>query len=243
MTASQEPTTRAARDTLTTQAARDTLTTQAARDTLTTQAARDTPTTQAARDTPSVRAARDTVTARAAQGTTTPGTGTTRGSGRTGMWRGQSPAQRSAVRRQQLLAAGLEVFGTCGWQQSTVRGICAAAGLSERYFYESFASRDELLLAVYEDLNEREFAMFSQAARQRLDDIASPDGQTLMSVLHDALLAWFATFKADPRVARVRLIEVLGVSAQIDERYRAHNRRIADSHQGSERPLRARGPG
>jgi AcrR family transcriptional regulator len=151
-----------------------------------------------------------------------------RGSRRTGMWRGQSPAQRSAVRRQQLLAAGLEVFGTSGWQQSTVRGLCAAAGLSERYFYESFTSRDELLLAVYDDLNEREFAMFSQAARHRLDGIASTDDQTLMAVLHDALLAWFATFKADPRVARVRLIEVLGVSAQIDERYRAHNRRIAD---------------
>jgi AcrR family transcriptional regulator len=144
------------------------------------------------------------------------------------MWRGQSPAQRTALRRQQLLAAGLEVFGTSGWQQSTVRGICAAAGLSERYFYESFTSRDSLLLAVYEDLNEREYQMFSQAASQRLDGIDSPDDQALMSVLHNALLAWFATFKADPRVARVRLIEVLGVSPQIDERYRAHNRRIAD---------------
>src|ERR1700733_12132177 len=104
------------------------------------------------------------------------------------MWRGQSPAQRSAVRCQQLLAAGLEVFGTCGWQQSTVRGICAAAGLSERYFYESFTSRDELLPAVYDDLNEREFAMFSHAAGHRLDGIASPDDQILMTVLHDALL-------------------------------------------------------
>lgn len=144
------------------------------------------------------------------------------------MWRGQSPAQRTAVRRQQLLAAGLEVFGTGGWQQSTVRGICAAAGLSERYFYESFTGRDELLLAVYDDLNDREYAMFSQAAADRLDGIEAPDDQTLMRVLHDALLAWFATFKADPRVARVRLIEVLGVSQQIDDRYRAHNRRIAD---------------
>jgi hypothetical protein len=85
-----------------------------------------------------------------------------------------------------------------------------------------------LLLAVYDELNEREYAMFSRAASDRLGGIASPDDETLMSVVHDALLAWFATFKADPRVARVRLIEVLGVSPQIDERYRAHNRRIAD---------------
>jgi len=143
------------------------------------------------------------------------------------MWRGQSPAERTAVRRQQLLAAGLEVFGTAGWEQSTVRGICAAAGLSERYFYESFTGRDDLLLAVYDDLNDREYAMFRQAAADRLDGIGEPDDETLMRVLHDGLLAWFATFKADPRVARVRLIEVLGVSPRIDDHYRAHNRRIA----------------
>jgi AcrR family transcriptional regulator len=144
------------------------------------------------------------------------------------MWRGRSPAQRSATRRQQLLEAGLGVFGTIGWRQSTVRGICVAAGLSERYFYESFPSRDELLLAVYEDLNEREFEMFSLATRDLLDGVASPDDETLMGVLHEVLHAWFGTFADDPRVARVRLTEILGVSPEIDERYRAHNRRIAD---------------
>jgi AcrR family transcriptional regulator len=144
------------------------------------------------------------------------------------MWRGQSPEQRSAVRRQQLVAAGLEVFGTMGWRQSTVRGICAAAGLSERYFYESFSSRDELLLAVYDDLNEREFSVFLQAAQNRLDGVEAPDDDTLMGVVRDALQAWFAGFESDPRVARVRLTEVLGVSSEIDARYRAHNRRIAD---------------
>jgi hypothetical protein len=70
--------------------------------------------------------------------------------------------------------------------------------------------------------------MFSEAATGRLDGVDEPDDQTLMRVLHDALLSWFATFKADPRVARVRLIEVLGVSQRIDDHYRAHNRRIAD---------------
>jgi AcrR family transcriptional regulator len=144
------------------------------------------------------------------------------------MWRGQSPAQRSATRRKQLLEAGLEVFGTVGWRQSTVRGICAAAGLSERYFYESFQSREALLLAVHDALNEREYEMFERVARNRLDGIEAPGDQTLMGVVHDALGAWFTMFRSDPRVARVRLTEVLGVSPEIDERYRAHNRRIAD---------------
>src|ERR1700690_3386694 len=116
------------------------------------------------------------------------------------MWRGQSPAQRSAVRRGQLLPAGLEMFGTAGWRQSTVRGICAAAGLSERYFYESFASRDELLLAVYDDLNAREFVMFSEASVNRLDGVEAPDDDTLMGVVRDGLQAWFGAFQDDPRI-------------------------------------------
>jgi AcrR family transcriptional regulator len=34
----------------------------------------------------------------------------------------------------------------------TVRAVCRAAGLTERYFYESFADRDEFVRAVYDDV-------------------------------------------------------------------------------------------
>jgi AcrR family transcriptional regulator len=32
----------------------------------------------------------------------------------------------------------------------TVRAVCRQAGLTERYFYESFADRDEFVRAVYD---------------------------------------------------------------------------------------------
>lgn len=67
-------------------------------------------------------------------------------------WRGVSADERQAHRRQQLVDAGLEVIGTQGWANTTVRAVCRAAGLTERYFYQAFADRDALLIAVYDQV-------------------------------------------------------------------------------------------
>jgi len=67
-------------------------------------------------------------------------------------YRGASAAERRARRRAALLAAGLELLGTVGWAGTTVRGVCAQAGLNDRYFYESFADLDALRLAVIDGL-------------------------------------------------------------------------------------------
>jgi AcrR family transcriptional regulator len=65
-------------------------------------------------------------------------------------WRGVSAEDRRSERRAALIEAGLEIIGTQGWASTTVRGVCRQAGLTERYFYESFDDHEALLLAVYE---------------------------------------------------------------------------------------------
>ena len=65
---------------------------------------------------------------------------------------GRSDAERRADRRQRLLDAGLELFGTEGWSGATIERLCAAAGVATRSFYEEFSSRDVLLKAVYEGI-------------------------------------------------------------------------------------------
>ncbi|MES9538602.1 MULTISPECIES: TetR/AcrR family transcriptional regulator [unclassified Actinomadura] len=59
--------------------------------------------------------------------------------------------QRRSRRRAALMAAGLELLGTQGWAATTVRKVCAEAGLNDRYFYESFPDREALLLAIVDD--------------------------------------------------------------------------------------------
>lgn len=61
---------------------------------------------------------------------------------------GKSADERRADRRAALLRAGRELWCESGWASVTMRGACARAGLTDRYFYESFTDRDALLVAV-----------------------------------------------------------------------------------------------
>jgi AcrR family transcriptional regulator len=65
---------------------------------------------------------------------------------------GRTAAERHQVRREQLLQAALELAGQGGWPAVTVRGVCDSAGLTSRYFYESFRTREELALALFDEL-------------------------------------------------------------------------------------------
>ncbi|HET9877585.1 MAG TPA: TetR/AcrR family transcriptional regulator, partial [Mycobacterium sp.] len=65
---------------------------------------------------------------------------------------GVDAADRLAARRARLLEAGLGLLGADRPQRTelTVRGICREAGLTARYFYESFADKDEFVSAVFD---------------------------------------------------------------------------------------------
>jgi AcrR family transcriptional regulator len=61
---------------------------------------------------------------------------------------GVTGAQRRARRRAALTEAALDLVAEVGWERVTVRAVCGRARLNDRYFYESFADRDALLLAT-----------------------------------------------------------------------------------------------
>jgi AcrR family transcriptional regulator len=66
-------------------------------------------------------------------------------------YRGVKPADRRADRRSRLLAAGLSILGSeSGPEALTVRGVCRLAGISARYFYESFTDRDDFVGGVFD---------------------------------------------------------------------------------------------
>ncbi len=65
---------------------------------------------------------------------------------------GVSAEDRVAARRARLLDATLSIVGAHGVAAVTVDLICSEAQLGKRYFYESFADRDSLLLALADDL-------------------------------------------------------------------------------------------
>ena len=121
---------------------------------------------------------------------------------------GKTAQQRRAERREQLLDAGLELFGTVGFAATTIEALCAEARLNPRYFYEGFATREELLGAVYE----RHVATVAGAVMAALDDAPADP----LARLETGLRAFLDLTLADARAARVNYFEVIGVSRELE---------------------------
>lgn len=137
-----------------------------------------------------------------------------------GRYGGIDASQRKEERRKKLIEAGLEAFGTKGYVKTTIRTICAISGLTQRYFYESFTNKEDLLCAVYQALKEEE-----------MNDAMEVFSNSKAEPLQAASLAmenFFRCFQQDPRRAQVQFFEVLGVSPRIDQEYQDGMRALAD---------------
>jgi AcrR family transcriptional regulator len=86
---------------------------------------------------------------------------------RRGRWSGVPLPDRQALRRDELIAAGETLLGSAGGPALTVRAVCRQAGLTERYFYESFSDRDEFVRAVYDDVCNRAMTTLMSAGTPR----------------------------------------------------------------------------
>lgn len=108
---------------------------------------------------------------------------------RRGRWSGVPLQDRQTLRRGELIAAGVTLLGGAAGPALTVRAVCREAGLTERYFYESFTDRDEFVRAVY-------------------DDVCSTAMKALMSsqTPRDAVEAFVALMVDDPSRGRVLLL-------------------------------------
>ena len=71
------------------------------------------------------------------------------------------------MRRDELISAGVDLLGGPAGPALTVRAVCRAAGLTERYFYESFADRDDFVRAVYDDVCTRAMSTLMTAETPR----------------------------------------------------------------------------
>jgi AcrR family transcriptional regulator len=152
-------------------------------------------------------------------------TGTSLDTGRP--WRGLSPIERREARRRRLLDAGLELFGTLGYAATSLTALCAEGGVSPRHFYEIHPGREQLLAELYGEI------ATDVGRRVRAAQASAP--LTVEGQITDGLVAVVSALTADPRRARVLLVEIVGVSPTLDAIRRESIRRfaavIAEAHQ------------
>jgi AcrR family transcriptional regulator len=133
---------------------------------------------------------------------------------------GVSADERIAARREKLLDAGLELFGTRGYVATGVKDLCREAGLTDRYFYESFKDSELLFLAVFDRLVDELFVAVAEAVVAAGED---PEPQ-----LRSAIGTFVGALADDPRKARVIFAEAAAAGPNAAAHMRTTLRRFTD---------------
>ena len=127
---------------------------------------------------------------------------------------GISATERVAARRERLLDAGLQLFGTRGLDATGVKDVCRQAGLTDRYFYESFKDGRALYTAVFDRVTDELFAAVATAVAE-VDP--HPESQ-----LRAAIGTFIRALAEDPRKPRI----VFGEAAGVEDHMKATLRRF-----------------
>lgn len=133
----------------------------------------------------------------------------------------QSAEERHGARRARLIEAALDAFSADGYTGTSIEQLCARAGVSTRNFYEHFAGREALLLALHDDLNARALQAVATA-------IAAIDPDDLPTRALAGVRAYFDVVTSDPRWARIAVVESVGVSPTAEAHREAALARFAD---------------
>lgn len=110
--------------------------------------------------------------------------------------------------------AALEIIGTEGWAQTSMRGVCERAQVGPRFVYESFEDLDALAVAVLDEIVHDTLAKVNDAV------IATPDGDVDAQV-RAGVGTFIADITDDPRRARLVFAEAHGSPALTQRRVEA----------------------
>ncbi|WP_347463991.1 TetR/AcrR family transcriptional regulator [Acinetobacter thermotolerans] len=116
-------------------------------------------------------------------------------------FKGLSMAERQQARREKLIEAGIQAYGTHGFFSVTVKDICNEAKLTERYFYESFKKSEHLFQTIFLKLIDELQQNVMQAMMQ-----ASSDPKKMIEA---GLTALLTTLRDNPRMARIIYIDAM----------------------------------
>jgi len=134
-------------------------------------------------------------------------------------YRGRTPEQLAAERRDRLLKAALALFAERGYTGTPIETLCATARVATRHFYEQFDGREAVLKALFDDIFEHASREISMALADDAEDLDARVGNAIRAAMHYLL--------EDPRRARVFCLESIGVSREMEAHRRARVRDIA----------------
>ncbi len=127
---------------------------------------------------------------------------------------GRAVAERKAERRLRFIVAGTRIFAERGYANCSLADVCAAATLSKRQFYEEFETREDLLVAAYDRVQDEAAAAVTKALTTLPPTI---DARAAVTAV---LGAYLDSMNSDPYRAAIAFIEVVGVSERMEQHRR-----------------------
>jgi AcrR family transcriptional regulator len=106
--------------------------------------------------------------------------------------------------REAILGASLELFAKRGYSATTTEQIARQAGISKGLIFTHFATKQDILLAIFDEQFERVMPQFFRDADRR------PAKERLLSLID----AWLEFIKSDPLLVRFSL------QLNLDDEYR-----------------------
>jgi AcrR family transcriptional regulator len=124
---------------------------------------------------------------------------------------GKTLDARRAEQRARVLLAGRDVFAERGYAGAGIEEIVASAHVSRTTFYVFFENKEECLLAVFQ------FGL-QRIAAEVMASVAETAGQELEPAerIRAEVRAVTAALAADPAMARIVLIEIVGATPRAE---------------------------
>ncbi len=130
-------------------------------------------------------------------------------------YQGASAEDRIQNRRQLLLDVAFAAMAGEEWRSMSINQLCRLAELNKRYFYESFASLDEIAAAVIEDMSSQ---LINIAVTTAVEGVQA--GLSNIEVARKVLPAVLSYLLDDARRARVLFGEIAGLPLARENRRR-----------------------
>lgn len=150
-----------------------------------------------------------------------------------GLWRGTSQTDRDGARRQRLLEAALELYGTLGFRATSIQALCQESRVSSRSFYELFPARrsdaQQESLSAQESLLEQLYIILNEEISEAMATLTIPAESDLLDTIVRIVSAALMPMLGDERKARVLEVEAVGVNESLEARRRETMRMLAAS--------------
>lgn len=126
--------------------------------------------------------------------------------------------KRKEAKKRHILETGAKIFAVRGYHETTVKDIVEEAGISVGVFYFYFTNKEDIFETLYGEMTDMYLDVMTEAA----ETISENPAESVARAITLALLS----FQNNSELARIMLIESVGLNRRFELKRQANNARF-----------------